>query len=122
VSEDLFSWADNTTGAALRDAGMTTAAQAQERVAPGWAERAYQAIIAVARQRASVHVDDVLQVFREPPQHPNAWGAVWQKAIREGVITRSGIVRETRDRRKHRHQYPVYLSALYGPRDGLATR
>jgi hypothetical protein len=119
MSEDLFSWAD---GAALRDAGMMTAAEAQERAAPGWAERAYQAIIAVARQRASVHVDDVLQIFREPPEHPNAWGSVWQKAIRDGVITRSGTVRETQDRRKHRHQYPVYASAIFGRGGDQATR
>jgi hypothetical protein len=119
MSEDLFSWAD---GAALRDAGMMTAAEAQEHEQPGWAERAYQAIIAVARQRASVHVDDVLRVFPEQPAHPNAWGSVWQKAIREGVITRSGTVRETQDRRKHRHQYPVYLSAVFAPGSLSATR
>jgi hypothetical protein len=110
VSEDLFSWAD---GAALRDGGMTTAAEAQERVAPGWADRAYHAIVVAARTSASVHVDDVLRIFPEPPEHPNAWGAVWSRAIRNGVISRSGLVREAQDRRKHRHQYPVYASAIF---------
>lgn len=111
MTADLFSWAE---GAALRDTGMTTAAQAQEQESPGWGERAYQAIIAVARLAPTVHVDDVLQIFREPPQHPNAWGSVWQRAIHDGVISRTGQVRETQDRRKHRHQYPVYASALFG--------
>jgi hypothetical protein len=110
MPDDLFSWAD---GAALRDSGMALASQAQEQERPGWAERAYHAIVVAARMRATVHVDDVLQIFREAPEHPNAWGAVWQKAIRDGVITRSGTVRETQVRRKHRHQYPVYASAIF---------
>jgi hypothetical protein len=121
VSEDLFSWADSAAGAApcssqgqaLRDRGMALAGGAQEQKQPGWGERAYQAIKAVAEVHRFVHVDDVLHSFRERPEHPNAWGSVWQRAIREGVITRSGTVRETRDGRKHRHQYPVYLSAIF---------
>jgi hypothetical protein len=126
MSGDLFSWAraqpepapgldpGGAAGAALRDSGMALASQAQEHERPGWGERAYQAIVAVARLRATVHVDDVLRIFREQPEHPNAWGSVWQKAIRDGVITRSGTVRETQDRRKHRHRYPVYASAIFG--------
>jgi hypothetical protein len=117
MSQDLFAWAD-ATGAALRDGGMATAAEAQERASPGWANRAYHAIVVAARQRATVHVDDVLRIFPEEPEHPNAWGSVWSRAIRNGVISRTGTVRETQDRRKHRHQYPVYASALYGPRAG----
>jgi hypothetical protein len=111
MPDDLFSWAD---GGALRDAGMAVAAEAQERDAPGWAERAYQAIVRVARFRSSVHVDDVLRIFTEQPAHPNAWGAVWTRAIRDGVISRTGQVRETNDRRKHRHLYPVYRSEICG--------
>jgi hypothetical protein len=82
--------------------------EAQERAAPGWAERAYRAIVTVARNQLLVHVDDVLAFFCEPPEHPNPWGSVWQRAIRDGVITRTGMLRESCDRRKHRHQYPVY--------------
>jgi len=111
MPDDLFSWAD---GAALRNTGMAIAREAQERAAPGWAERAYQAIVGVARFRPTVHVDDVLAVFGEPPEHPNAWGSVWQRAIRDGVITPTGMLRESRDRRKHRHQYPVYRSERCG--------
>jgi hypothetical protein len=111
MSADLFSWADAT---ALRDTGMAVASTAQERAAPGWGERAYQAIVCAARSSESVHVDDVLRIFPEPPEHPNAWGAVWQRAIRDRVISRTGTVRETQDRRKHRHQYPVYDSLIFG--------
>lgn len=112
MSEDLFSWAD---GAALRDTGMATAAQAQERVAPGWAERAYQAIVRVARMQSTVHIDDVRRVFsEEAPSHPRAWGAVWVRAIRDRVIAPTGTVRNTTDPRKHCHPCPVYASALFG--------
>jgi hypothetical protein len=107
---DLFARAD---GAALRDAGMAVASDAQERTAPGWAERAYQAIAHAARTQSSVHVDDVLAIFPERPDHPNAWGSVWTKALRAGVISRTGRTRETNDRRKHRHQYPIYRSETY---------
>jgi hypothetical protein len=111
MPDDLFAWAD---GAALRDARIMTAAEAQERCAPGWAERAYQAIRTVAWCSPTVHVDDVLRVFPDRPLHPNAWGAIWSRAIRERVISRTGQIRETQDRRKHRHQYPVYRSLIYG--------
>jgi hypothetical protein len=111
VNGDLFSWAD---GATLRDTGMAVASEAQEREAPGWTDRAYAALYSVARQRPEVFVDDVLAIFREQPQHPNAWGGVWRRAIADGVISRTGRVRETQDRRKHRHQYPVYRSEIFG--------
>jgi hypothetical protein len=107
---DLF---DGAAGAALRDAGMTVASDAQERAAPDWLERAYQAIVRVALESPSVHVDDVLAIFLERPDHPNAWGSVWTQAIRNGVISRTGRTRETNDRRKHRHQYPIYRSEIY---------
>lgn len=108
---DLFNWAEAT---ALRDAGMAVASAAQERDDPGWAHRAYMAIVWVANRQATVHVDDVLLHFCDQPEHPNAWGAVWQRAIRDGVIRRTGTVRESRDPRKHRHQYPVYASLIFG--------
>jgi hypothetical protein len=111
MADDLFSWAD---GAALRDTGMAIAREAQERDAPGWTERAYAVIYSVARRQPEVHVDDVLAIFREQPAHPNAWGSVWQRAVRDGVISRTGRLRETQDRRKHRHQYPVYRSEIFG--------
>jgi hypothetical protein len=63
--------------------------------------------------RPEVHVDDVLAIFGEAPAHPNAWGAVWARAIRDGVIRRGSLVRESRAPRKHRHCYPVYVSCRF---------
>lgn len=110
MTPDLFSWRPET----LRDAGMTQASEAQESKDPGWRVRAYAAIHLVAAAQDSVHVDDIRAVFREPPLHPNAWGAVWMRAIRAGIISHSGRVRPCRsDPRKHAHQYPVYDSLVY---------
>jgi hypothetical protein len=94
---------------------------AKAAAAPGWAERAYQAIVAVARFRPTVHVDDVLLIFTEEPRHPNAWGLVWIRALRNHVISRTETMRETRDRRKHRHRYPVYASQLFGRRQAFGS-
>jgi hypothetical protein len=115
---DLFDWC---AGAQLRDHGMAVANDAQESKAPGWSARAGAAIVRVALAQPTVHVDDVLAIFTEQPEHPNAWGSVWQQAVRDGVIRRSGRLRETRDRRKHRHQYPVYLSLVYRGAAGEAA-
>ena len=98
----------------LRDTGMALASEAQEAKTPGFSAHAYAAIVLVARRQPTVHVDDVLATCEAQPEHANAWGAVWARAIRDGVIRRSGEVRLCRsDPRKHRHAYPVYKSSLY---------
>jgi hypothetical protein len=110
---DLFSHAEEA--ARRRDVGIARAAHAQDIKRPGWSELAYQAIVALARTQAEVHVDDVLRVFVLRPDHPNAWGAVWQRAIRNGVIKHSGRVRPCKvDSGKHLHQSPIYDSLIYG--------
>lgn len=98
----------------LRDRGMSLAADAQEFKTPGFAEAAYAAICSVARRQETVHVDDVLRICHLKPEHPNAWGAVWLRAIRDGVIQRTGTVKPCMsDAAKHKHNYPVYRSLLH---------
>jgi hypothetical protein len=109
MSDDLFSWAD---GRQLRDSGMAEAVAAQDREEAGWSQRAYEVIIALARRQETLHVDDVLAHFPHPPAHPNAWGAVWSKAIRAGIIERTDRVRPSVDPKKHAHLYPVYSSRI----------
>ena len=100
-------------GAKLRDAGVELAASAQEEKSPGWSARAYAAILTVARSKPTVHVDDVLAQFEEKPAHPNAWGSVWVRAIREKVLARTGRVAPcVRDAGKRAHNYPVYQSLV----------
>jgi hypothetical protein len=94
----------------LRDRGMSLAAEAQ---GMEWSDLAYDTILRIAASQPTVHVDDVLAQFSVTPDHPNAWGAVWMRAIRAGVIEHSGTVRPSSDPKKHRHQYPVYRSRAY---------
>lgn len=105
------------SGEILRDMGMQAAAAAQESETPGFAMQAYAAVVAVARRQPTVHVDDVL-AFGLEASHPNAWGAIWMRAIKNRIIVRSGRLRPClRDPGKHKHQYPVYTSMIVGGRD-----
>ena len=109
---DLFAWSEAQT---LRDQGMALAADAQESEAPGFSALAYAAIEMVARRQTEVHVDDVLAECPIRPAHPNAYGSVWLRAIRNRIIERTGTVRPCRtDARKHSHNYPVYRSLVVG--------
>lgn len=108
---DLFDHADQA--AQLRDAGMGRATDAQESKQPGWSDLAFAVIVMIARRQPEMHVDDVLSDFPMRPQHFNAWGQVWRRAIMAGVIRNSGRVRPCADVRKHRHQSPIYTSLVY---------
>lgn len=104
-----------TDARARRDAGMEAAAEAEDRRQPAFAVAAYAAILSVATRQATVHVDDVLTACAVRPTSPNAWGSVWKRAIREGVIVKTGRTRPcATDRRKNCHEYPVYASGLFG--------
>lgn len=109
---NLFEYAERA--AQLRDAGMSLARIAQDDKAPEWSGLAYEAILRVARANETVHVDNVLTIFKLAPHHPNAWGSVWMRAIKAGVIERTGLVRPClTDTGKHKHQYPIYRSRVY---------
>lgn len=96
-----------------RERGMGLAADAEDREQPEFAEIAYSAIRTIAEQQDTVHVDDVLPLCTVKPNHPNAFGAVWMRAIRERIIAHSGTVRPCRtDAKKNAHRYPVYRSLV----------
>jgi hypothetical protein len=108
-SATLFDWATHR-----RDAGMAEAEFAEVFNNPDFGEAAYAAIRHVARRQCEVHVDDILRFCKTRPSHPNAWGAVWMRAIKDGVIVRTGRVKPClSDPAKHKHQYPVYQSGLF---------
>ena len=96
-------------GKALRDDGMKLAVEAEGQE---WADRAFLAIIDVALAKPTVHVNDVLEIFPDPPRHHNAWGAVWMRAIRAGVIQRTGTTAPCVSAQKHARQAPVYRSEI----------
>ncbi|MBP2495416.1 hypothetical protein ABID82_002252 [Methylobacterium sp. PvP062] len=111
-----------TDAQARRDAGMEAAAEAERRDQPEYAPALYAAILAVARRQSTVHVDDVLPILTVRAQHFNAAGSVWARAIRDGVIVRTGRVRACRtDRTKHAHQSPVYRSMLFADAPAAAA-
>lgn len=111
AAPDLFAFAE---ARALRDEGMSLAACAQGQ---RWCDLAYAAIEAIARRQIHVHVDDVLTFGVPQPASPNAWGAVWMRAIKSGIIQRSNQTRPcTVHKRKHAHRYPVYFSRVRDPR------
>jgi hypothetical protein len=106
---DLFAWAET-----LKLAGMSRAAEAEERRHPGFQAAAVELIRSIAAKQQSVHIDDVLTASELRPHHPNAWGAVWSRAIREGIIAKTGQRRRCRtDAGKHAHDYPVYRSLIW---------
>jgi hypothetical protein len=43
---------------------------------------------------------------------PNAYGAVWQRAIRSGLLAKTGRTRPSRQPGKNAHEYPVYRSLV----------
>jgi hypothetical protein len=111
-ARDLFSHAEEAE-ARKRD-GMKLALIAQDEKVPEWSELAFRAIVAIAKRQETVHIDDLLREFSAAPEHPNAWGSIWQRALREDVIVHSGRVRTCRgDPKKNAHQYPIYQSLVF---------
>ncbi len=100
--------------AAARDAGMIEAEFAEIISGSQYTDALYAAICQVARRQAEVHVDAVLPLVKIKPAHPNAAGMVWVRAIRDGVIQRTGNVRHCKaDKAKNMHAYPVYRSLVF---------
>lgn len=107
AEEDLFAYSE---AKARRDDGMERASSHAQQFS--W--RAYSAIEALAHNQPSVHIDDVLRQGVAPPPHPNAWGAVWLRAIKLGLIERTNETAPcTLDAKKHAHRYPVYRSKVW---------
>ena len=95
-----------------RDAGMATAAAAQGAL---FGETAYALLVALARRQEFVHIDDMLRNCALKPRHFNAWGHVWMRALKNGVIEHSGrtaLCQE--DPGKNAHRYPIYRSLIFG--------
>jgi len=98
------------TGKELRDEGMVLASEAEERDNIGWSNRAFAAIVALARVKDEIHAND-LNGF-ERPKHHNAWGSVWTRAINDGIIEWNGALRKASAPQKHARLYRVYRSLI----------
>lgn len=101
---------DLAAGLAGKRAGIAQASAAAD---PVWREVAYLALQALARRQSEVHVDDLYAACPWRPLRANAWGAVWQRALRQGLLEKTGRTRPTRLPEKHAHEYPLYRSRVF---------
>lgn len=93
---------------AARDSGIQQAAQHAEEVVPKWGDRAYSMLLdyltkppQFTRAFTAEDVREHAQRLSLPePPHLRAWGAVFQRAARAGLIEKDGV---TEARAKHVH-------------------
>lgn len=76
-----------------RDLGMSRAAHAAERAAPGWEEQAISDLRTFARGREHFSVEDFREAFPPPADvNPKALGGVVKRAQRLGIVKADGFV------------------------------
>jgi hypothetical protein len=107
VQRSLF---DLMAGRERRDAGMELAQAAQ---GTAWSVYCYGLLEGLARHLPELHTDDLARVIEWHPAHFNAYGAVWSRAIRSGLLAKTGRSRPSKQRGKNAHEYPVYRSLVY---------
>ncbi|MGM4906284.1 hypothetical protein AB8B21_05595 [Tardiphaga sp. 866_E4_N2_1] len=104
---------DDYSARELRDIGMVEAEFAETLSGSNYPAALAAAIRHVALRQCEVFIDDVLPLIKAKPSHPNSAGAVWIRAIKDGVIVETKESRRSRDPVKHRHKYTVYASGLF---------
>lgn len=99
---------------AKRDAGMTQALDHAEEVNEGWKHDAYTFLLRFAQRTANFISEDVSGAHEKAglPQPPTkrAWGALYIKAQREGVIAQDGY---GRSRLRHASICPRWRSLWF---------
>lgn len=109
---NLFEAADRREQAGrLRAEGQSLAIHAQEAKSPGWSEKIYAEIVRIARSKEFVHVNDLLGF--EEPEHPNAYGPIWQRLIADKVLEWTSTFQRCVDPKKRGRQSPVYRSLIW---------
>lgn len=102
---------DSVTEEDKKQAGMDRAADGE---GPEWREYAFAALRQLAERKERLFVDDLYEVCDWLPKSPNAWGKVWQRALKDKVIVEANVPRrKSQLPGKHAHKYPVYESLLY---------
>lgn len=99
---------------AERDAGMAQAFDHAERDEPDWGDIAYSFLVTFAHRHREFISEDVSDATKETefPQPPTdrAWGAVYLRASKRGIIEKVGI---GRSRRRHASICPLWRSRIY---------
>ena len=94
----------NTSGTALRDHG---AAQVSGNTPDEWRNYVDGLIRTMALSGQEFTAEDVRDYSGDPPNHPNAMGARFLSAVKQGVIVRSGFA-NSRRRSRHAGVIAVY--------------
>lgn len=107
---------DLAAARAQRDAGMQRAIEHAEDLNEDWSEQAYDFLIAFAQRNATFQSEDVSDAskrvtgFPQPPTD-RAWGSIYTRAARAGVIEQHGIARS---RRRHASVCILWRSLVFG--------
>lgn len=99
---------------AARDEGMQRAADHAERVTPQWLETAFAFLTTYARTHEKFISEDVSDASKawgmiQPPTD-RAWGSVYVRAVKSGIIVQDGA---GRSRRRHASICPLWRSLIY---------
>ena len=82
-----------------RDAGIKRAAEHAEDVSPNWGDRAFEVLRMYAwanRESGTTFTSEdvrnsILGVGLPEPSHLRAWGSVFKRAAKEGIIVKAGV-------------------------------
>lgn len=112
MNQSAFDW---DAARSERDAGMMRAAQHAEELQPKWGELAYDFLCEFAKRHSSFISEDVSDAtkgsdFPQPPTD-RAWGSVYRRAAKDGLIRLDGL---GRSRRRHASVCPRWRSLAGG--------
>ena len=105
---------DFTQGRQLRDTGMQQAVSHAERIDDEWPDRAYAFLREFARRNAQFISENLtgeaISLGYGSPADARAWGAIFSKAARAGVIERIGYGVSVR---RHCSPTPLWRSLVF---------
>ena len=96
-------------GIKLKEAGC---AKVIDNTPDDWQEATMAIIKAMASSGMTFHAEDVRKLVGDPPNHPNAFGAMFNAAMKLKLIVRVGDIMATRDNARAR-RISLYKGARY---------
>jgi hypothetical protein len=93
----------------LKEAGC---AKVIDNTPDDWKDATLAIIKAMASSGMKFHAEDVRKLAGDPPNHPNAFGAMFNAAVKMKLIVRVGDIMATRDN-AHARRISLYKGARY---------
>lgn len=98
-SGDLFApppTISSDLGRAGRDAGMQTAIEHADSIAPGWSDRAFELLVEHTRSRPPPFTSPQFRILATQrglasPASNMAWGSIFHRARKAGLLVRDGF-------------------------------